>query len=102
MPHAADPGGGGGGASTKHSPSLARAPLGQLVGALVRCCRPWCLQVPARQFPVTVHFSRRTEMHDYVGAAFRKVRARRLLPMLLSVCRCATAVVVVIVIIVIK
>lgn len=30
-------------------------------------------QVPARQYPVTIHFSRRTEMHDYVGAAFRKV-----------------------------
>lgn len=26
-----------------------------------------------RQYPVTVHFSRRTEMSDYVGAAYRKV-----------------------------
>jgi len=31
------------------------------------------VQVPARQFPVTVHFARRTELHDYVGAAYRKV-----------------------------
>ncbi|GFR51442.1 hypothetical protein Agub_g13735, partial [Astrephomene gubernaculifera] len=34
---------------------------------------PPVINVPARQFPVTVHFSRRTELHDYVGAAFRKV-----------------------------
>ena len=33
---------------------------------------PPLLHVPARQFPVTVHFSRRTELHDYVGAAHRK------------------------------
>lgn len=32
--------------------------------------------VPARQYPVTVHFSKRTELHDYVGAAFKKVRRR--------------------------
>ena len=39
------------------------------------------IQVPARQFPVTVHFSRRTELHDYMGAAFRKVvRIHRELP----------------------
>lgn len=30
-------------------------------------------QVPARQYPVTVHFSRATELVDYVGAAYRKV-----------------------------
>ena len=35
---------------------------------------PPLLEVPARQFPVTVHFSRRTELRDYVGAAFKKVR----------------------------
>lgn len=34
---------------------------------------PPLVRVPARQFPVIVHFSRRTEMHDYVGAAFKKV-----------------------------
>lgn len=34
---------------------------------------PPVLRVPARQFPVTVHFSRRTEQQDYVGAAIRKV-----------------------------
>ncbi|KAG2437050.1 hypothetical protein HYH02_011311 [Chlamydomonas schloesseri] len=34
---------------------------------------PPVINVPARQFPVTVHFSRRTEMTDYVSAAFRKV-----------------------------
>ena len=31
------------------------------------------LQVPARQYPVTIHFNRRTELHDYLGAAYRKV-----------------------------
>lgn len=34
---------------------------------------PPLVSVPARQYPVTVHFSRRTELHDYVGAAFKKV-----------------------------
>lgn len=34
---------------------------------------PPLLEVPARQFPVTVHFSRRTELLDYVKAAFKKV-----------------------------
>ena len=34
---------------------------------------PPLVSVPARQYPVTVHFSRRTELHDYVGVAFRKV-----------------------------
>ncbi len=34
---------------------------------------PPVVHVPARQFPVTVHFNRRTEPHDYVGAAFAKV-----------------------------
>jgi hypothetical protein len=39
------------------------------------------LTVPARQFPVTVHFSRRTELDDYAGAAYRKVvRIHRELP----------------------
>eukprot|EP00798_Chlamydomonas_sp_ICE-L_P031096 gene31095-6225_t len=33
---------------------------------------PPVISVPARQFPVTVHFSRRTELHDYAGAAIRK------------------------------
>ena len=43
--------------------------------------RPPHLQVPARQYPVTVHFSRRTELLDYVSAAFRKVvRIHRELP----------------------
>ncbi|CAG9465679.1 unnamed protein product [Pedinophyceae sp. YPF-701] len=42
---------------------------------------PPILHVPARQFPVTVHFSRRTELHDYASAAFRKVcRIHRELP----------------------
>lgn len=31
------------------------------------------VRVPARQYPVTVHFARRTELHDYVGTAFGKV-----------------------------
>ncbi|GBF90232.1 ATP-dependent RNA helicase [Raphidocelis subcapitata] len=42
---------------------------------------PPVLTVPARQYPVTVHFSRRTELHDYAGAAYRKVcRIHRELP----------------------
>lgn len=34
---------------------------------------PPIVRVPARQYPVTVHFARRTELHDYVGTAFGKV-----------------------------
>lgn len=34
---------------------------------------PPVINVPARMFPVTVHFARRTEMTDYVASAFRKV-----------------------------
>lgn len=55
--------------------------VSQLLGPLQPAARrlfpvpPPVLTVPARQFPVTVHFSRRTELDDYVGAAYRKVRA---------------------------
>ncbi|KAI8463435.1 MAG: P-loop containing nucleoside triphosphate hydrolase protein [Monoraphidium minutum] len=42
---------------------------------------PPVMTVPARQFPVTVHFSRRTEARDYAGAAYRKaLRIHRELP----------------------
>lgn len=34
---------------------------------------PPVIRIPARQYPVTVHFARRTELHDYVGAAYKKV-----------------------------
>ena len=34
---------------------------------------PPVIKVEARQFPVTVHFSKRTELKDYVLAAFRKL-----------------------------
>ena len=34
---------------------------------------PPVVHVPARQYPVTVHFAKRTELHDYVDAAFKKV-----------------------------
>jgi len=34
---------------------------------------PPVVHVPARQFPVTVHFNRRTELDDFVGAAYQKV-----------------------------
>ena len=34
---------------------------------------PPVVRVPARQFPVTVHFNRRTEVQDYPGAAYQKV-----------------------------
>ncbi len=40
---------------------------------------PPLLHVPARQYPITVHFSRRTEMHDFVGAAYSKVHLLGLL-----------------------
>lgn len=33
------------------------------------------IHVPARCFPVTVHFARRTELDDYLGVAYKKVRA---------------------------
>ena len=34
---------------------------------------PPLVHVPARQYPVTVHFNRRTELEDYVGSAYQKV-----------------------------
>ena len=34
---------------------------------------PPVVNVDARQYPVTIHFSRRTELDDYVEAAFQKV-----------------------------
>jgi ATP-dependent RNA helicase DHX37/DHR1 len=34
---------------------------------------PPVLSVPARQFPVTVHFAKHTELEDYLGSAVRKV-----------------------------
>ncbi|KAK4492608.1 hypothetical protein RD792_003426 [Penstemon davidsonii] len=34
---------------------------------------PPVIEVPTRQYPVTVHFSKRTEIIDYVGQAFKKV-----------------------------
>ena len=34
---------------------------------------PPVVHVPARQYPVTVHFNRRTELDDFEGAAFQKV-----------------------------
>lgn len=40
---------------------------------------PPVVHVPARQYPVTVHFNRRTELDDFVGAAYQKV-AIMLLP----------------------
>lgn len=35
-------------------------------------CPPPVVQVPARQYPVAVHFQKKTELDDYVGAAFKK------------------------------
>jgi hypothetical protein len=37
---------------------------------------PPVLSVPARQFPVTVHFAKHTELQDYLGSAVRKVGLR--------------------------
>ncbi|KAL3740723.1 hypothetical protein ACJRO7_021923 [Eucalyptus globulus] len=34
---------------------------------------PPVLEVPTRQYPVTVHFSKRTEILDYIGQAYKKV-----------------------------
>ncbi|KAJ4727732.1 ATP-dependent RNA helicase [Melia azedarach] len=36
-------------------------------------CNPPIIEVPTRQFPVTVHFSKRTEIVDYIGQAYKKV-----------------------------
>ncbi|GLU07336.1 hypothetical protein SLE2022_242980 [Rubroshorea leprosula] len=36
---------------------------------------PPVIEVPTRQFPVTIHFSKRTEIVDYIGQAFKKVMA---------------------------
>ncbi|KZV18868.1 hypothetical protein F511_31707 [Dorcoceras hygrometricum] len=34
---------------------------------------PPVIEVPTRQYPVTIHFSKRTEIVDYIGQAFKKV-----------------------------
>lgn len=36
---------------------------------------PPVIEVPTRQFPVTIHFSKRTEIVDYIGQAYKKVLA---------------------------
>ncbi|KAK4263874.1 hypothetical protein QN277_029231 [Acacia crassicarpa] len=36
---------------------------------------PPVIEVPTRQFPVTVHFSKKTEIVDYIGQAYKKVLA---------------------------
>ncbi|XP_051509399.1 probable ATP-dependent RNA helicase DHX37 [Myxocyprinus asiaticus] len=42
---------------------------------------PPVIKVEARQFPVTVHFNKRTPMEDYTGEAFRKIsKIHRMLP----------------------
>lgn len=46
---------------------------------------PPVVRVPARQFPVTVHFNRRTELDDFVGAAYQKVRNCRIAPCTVAV-----------------
>lgn len=38
---------------------------------------PPVVHVPARQYPVTMHFNRRTELDDFEGAAYQKVRPGR-------------------------
>lgn len=41
----------------------------------------FALQVDARQFPVTVHFNKKTPLDDYSGECFRKVcKIHRMLP----------------------
>lgn len=34
---------------------------------------PPVIEVPSRQFPVTIHFSKRTEIVDYIGQAYKKI-----------------------------
>lgn len=34
---------------------------------------PPIIEVPTRQYPVTIHYSKRTELVDYIGQAYRKV-----------------------------
>ncbi|GFZ04813.1 lysyl-tRNA synthetase 1 [Actinidia rufa] len=34
---------------------------------------PPVIEVPTRQYPVTIHFSKRTEIVDYIGQAYKKV-----------------------------
>lgn len=41
---------------------------------------PPLVHVPARQYPVTLHFNRRTELDDFVGAAYQKVSVPCSLP----------------------
>ncbi|XP_051950841.1 probable ATP-dependent RNA helicase DHX37 [Xyrauchen texanus] len=42
---------------------------------------PPVIKVEARQFPVTVHFNKRTPMEDYIGEAYRKIsKIHRMLP----------------------
>ncbi|RZC64146.1 hypothetical protein C5167_025884 [Papaver somniferum] len=36
---------------------------------------PPVIEVPTRQYPVTIHFSKRTDVIDYIGQAFKKVMA---------------------------
>ncbi|KAI3868170.1 hypothetical protein MKW92_017003 [Papaver armeniacum] len=36
---------------------------------------PPVIEVPTRQYPVTIHFSKRTDVVDYIGQAFKKVMA---------------------------
>ncbi|XP_028807385.1 ATP-dependent RNA helicase DEAH13 [Neltuma alba] len=36
---------------------------------------PPVIEVPTRQFPVTIHFSKKTEIVDYIGQAYKKVLA---------------------------
>jgi HrpA-like RNA helicase len=47
-------------------------------------------QVPARQFPVTVHFSKRTEMNDYLEACFSKVPAIMIHSHFRNACNCCS------------
>ncbi|KAL8548762.1 hypothetical protein ACS0TY_007866 [Phlomoides rotata] len=42
-------------------------------GRRIFCDPPPVLEIPTRQYPVTVHFSKKTEIIDYVGQAFKKV-----------------------------
>ncbi|CAL5423435.1 unnamed protein product [Camellia sinensis] len=42
-------------------------------GRRIFCDPPPVIEIPTRQYPVTIHFSKRTEIVDYIGQAFKKV-----------------------------
>lgn len=44
-----------------------------VTGRRIFCNPPPVIEVPTRQYPVTIHFSKRTEIVDYIGQAYKKI-----------------------------